>query len=94
MNTKSVLFVLLISVFALGAVHSYSIGMDNIFQAEEDYAKYQSGEDSEDTEAPTDPPTTNTDTTTDTPPTTTTTTASAATAVSSLLTFAAAFFLL
>ncbi len=92
MNTKSVVFVVLISVFALGAVHSYSIGMDNIFQAEEDYAKYQSGED--DTEAPpTD--TTNTDTTTDTPQTTTTTTASAtATAVSSLLTFAAAFFLL
>ncbi len=92
MNTKSVLFVLLISVFALGAVHSYSIGMDNIFQAEEDYAKYQSGEDFGDTEAPTDP-TDTTDTTTDSP-TTTTTTASAATAVSSLLTFAAAFFLL
>ena len=95
MNSNSILCVLLISVFLIGAAQSYSVGLDSVFDANENYAKDPvdgqyliEEEDIGETESPTDAPPT--DPTPDAP----TTPSSATTAVSSLLTVAAAFFLL
>ena len=98
MNSNSILCVLLISVFLIGAAQSYSVGLDSVFDANENYAKDPvdgqyliEEEDIGETESPTDaPPTDPTSPTPDAP----TTPSSATTAVSSLLTVAAAFFLL
>ncbi len=95
MNSNSILCVLLISVFLIGAAQSYSVGLDTVFDANENYAKdhvddqYLIEEEGVETEGSTEtePPTSN-------PPDAPTTPSSATTAVSSLLTVAAAFFLL
>ena len=87
----------MISVFLIGAAQSYSVGLDSVFDANENYAKDPvdgqyliEEEDIGETESPTDAPTDPSTPTPDAP----TTPSSATSAVSSLLTVAAAFFLL